>query len=501
MDAISLYVIKMITCSAVLYGYYRLALYNEKFHQWNRFYLLAAMGLSTILPFISIPVISEPASGSVLNLINGLPWNAGAINQASVVNWQQIIWITCLVVSVFLLIKTIAGIITIAKAYRKSAATTKLQHNVTFILTTLHEAPFSFFNWLFWRNDIDLASENGSRILAHELAHIQQGHSIDKLFTSVVLAVFWLNPFFWLMRKELYTIHEFLADSKAIEQNNSEAFAKMILQALPTNTRFNSLLNPFFSSQIKRRLFMITTSNNSKYSYMRRLSGLVLMAGSALLLTLSVQQSNAQTVISKKEKKVEKEIKETASPKKEKKVITGKFQKNTTTNDKVNSIKIEEINNIKSIKGTGKIQTHSDADLLNPGTDNPPLYIVDGKEVKAVDIKSINPSTIKTVDVLKGKKATSVYGTKGSNGVVIIKTGKPEAGEQQQSKVTVRSNSNQPTPVYYKDGKEITTEEMNTIKPTDIQAVNVLKGESATTKYGEKGKNGVIEIVMKKPAV
>ena len=36
------------------------------------------------------------------------------------------------------------------------------------------------------------------------------------------------------------------------------------------------------------------------------------------------------------------------------------------------------------------------------------------------------------------------------------------------------------------------------IKPEDIQSINVLKDKSATSKYGEKGKNGVIIITLKK---
>jgi hypothetical protein len=36
------------------------------------------------------------------------------------------------------------------------------------------------------------------------------------------------------------------------------------------------------------------------------------------------------------------------------------------------------------------------------------------------------------------------------------------------------------------------------IKPDDVDSINVLKEVSATEKYGKKGKNGVIEIFLKK---
>jgi len=52
-------------------------------------------------------------------------------------------------------------------------------------------------------------------------------------------------------------------------------------------------------------------------------------------------------------------------------------------------------------------------------------------------------------------------------------------------------------PLYLIDGKEITREEMNNISPETIDKVEVLKGDSATEKYGDKGKNGVVIITTK----
>src|SRR5688500_6301945 len=47
---------KMIACSGILFGYYWLFLRNKRFHHYNRFYLLAATGMSIVFPFIRIPV-------------------------------------------------------------------------------------------------------------------------------------------------------------------------------------------------------------------------------------------------------------------------------------------------------------------------------------------------------------------------------------------------------------------------------------------------------------
>ena len=52
-------------------------------------------------------------------------------------------------------------------------------------------------------------------------------------------------------------------------------------------------------------------------------------------------------------------------------------------------------------------------------------------------------------------------------------------------------------PIYFVDGKEISKTEINHIPTNNIESVTVLKGENAIKKYGEKGKNGVIEIITK----
>ncbi|HVF97767.1 MAG TPA: SusC/RagA family TonB-linked outer membrane protein, partial [Flavisolibacter sp.] len=64
-----------------------------------------------------------------------------------------------------------------------------------------------------------------------------------------------------------------------------------------------------------------------------------------------------------------------------------------------------------------------------------PLFVIDGYPVTSVGysnpLSTINPSDIESIDVLKDASATAIYGSRGSNGVIIIttkrgKTGKPK---------------------------------------------------------------------------
>ena len=55
-------------------------------------------------------------------------------------------------------------------------------------------------------------------------------------------------------------------------------------------------------------------------------------------------------------------------------------------------------------------------------TTNQPLYIIDGKPVSDKELKKIDPNSIAKIDVLKDASATSLYGSRASNGAVVIQT-------------------------------------------------------------------------------
>ena len=56
MPAFAFYLLKVIICSAVLFGYYWFFLRNKIFHGYNRFYLLATVVLALALPMMKFEV-------------------------------------------------------------------------------------------------------------------------------------------------------------------------------------------------------------------------------------------------------------------------------------------------------------------------------------------------------------------------------------------------------------------------------------------------------------
>lgn len=79
------------------------------------------------------------------------------------------------------------------------------------------------------------------------------------------------------------------------------------------------------------------------------------------------------------------------------------------------------------IRGASTINTNETASNggFNPGQN--PLFIVDGIFVD--DISFLNPADISRMDILKDASATAVYGSRGSNGVVLIETKRGKSGK------------------------------------------------------------------------
>ncbi len=62
---------------------------------------------------------------------------------------------------------------------------------------------------------------------------------------------------------------------------------------------------------------------------------------------------------------------------------------------------------------------------------NAPLYIIDGVQVTSADFATLNPGDIESYSILKDASSTSIYGSRGANGVIVITTKRGVAGKTQ----------------------------------------------------------------------
>ncbi|KQR94491.1 hypothetical protein ASG01_01000 [Chryseobacterium sp. Leaf180] len=267
MEAIFIYFFKVFVSSGVLFLYYQLSLKDKTFHHYNRFYLLSAAVISLFLPLLKVEDFTVEVDADLYFLLTKIQ-NIKTTNTINDDHIYSTLGFSALaLVSVFLVVRLFVGIFKILSIRRKFKKET-LQ-GINFYQTNLDDAPFSYFKNLFWKHSLEINSDLGKQILKHEMVHIEQKHSYDKIFMELLSGMFWFNPVFYFMKKELFLIHEYLADKKAVKQSDTKAFAQMLLAG---NFSADILpgTNPFLSSNLKKRLKMIQKPQ-TKFGYLRRI--------------------------------------------------------------------------------------------------------------------------------------------------------------------------------------------------------------------------------------
>ncbi|MFV0593948.1 MAG: SusC/RagA family TonB-linked outer membrane protein [Draconibacterium sp.] len=87
---------------------------------------------------------------------------------------------------------------------------------------------------------------------------------------------------------------------------------------------------------------------------------------------------------------------------------------------------------IRGRSGIGNTQLGDDGEFSESALrNNPnlPTFILDGYEVSVQTIYDLDPSLIKSIDILKDASSTAIYGSRAANGVVVIETTQPETGK------------------------------------------------------------------------
>lgn len=302
MLTIAYYFLQVILCSGIMMGYYWLVLRNKRFHHYNRFYLLAIALVAWLVPLIKIQwqyqtVSEDPTVVQLLAVVadSNTRIEEAVIRSGFRWSWEVAAWGVYLTVAAILLG---AMVITFIRLYQLlKAHSCKNVGEVYLILTQAKGTPFSFFRYIFWNEEIDIRSEAGKQILQHELTHVKQKHSVDKIIIQLVLVAGWFNPFFWLLKKEMEMIHEFIADKKAVTDGDTAALAHMLLTAAYPRQQF-AMTNPFFFSPIKRRLQMLANNRHPRFSYLRRLVVLPLLAVVVVLFAFRSKEERARGPIS-----------------------------------------------------------------------------------------------------------------------------------------------------------------------------------------------------------
>ena len=437
----------------VFYLFYRFLLKKETFHRFNRIVLVGTAVLSFLLPLCVI-TIRKPAEPGVMVM----EMTAEMRELAPVVGKTFPSWPVLLVILLFwagvafVLVRVIVSILSILKITRQGELVRE-DDGCRIVVTDRNIDPFSWMRYIVLsRKDWE---SNPAPILAHEKAHFGFRHSVESLLVDVLSAFQWFNPAIWMLRSDLRELHEYEADDAVLRSGFDIKEYQYLLIRKAVGKSGYSVANSFNHSILKNR---ITMMSKTKTPHSRRLR--VLWALPLVCLAIGLQ---ARTVY--------------------------------VPSDKDSNMIAADEGNPDNPKKT----VHLSVDTAGNVT-------VEGKEVEKKDLVSY----FRSMDTPPEDIIVQLHydqNTPREEQTVINDVGNllRQAGVYRvQVAVMAQMVDASHLPLYilrdeWGKEKEITSDETYRIPYSRLRGMERLDADEAREKYGEKGVNGAVIYIMKRP--
>ncbi|ALO14817.1 hypothetical protein L21SP5_01158 [Salinivirga cyanobacteriivorans] len=277
---------------------YWLFLRSETFFKLNRLYLQLTLVLSLIIPVLDWFIDIKTADVTNVYLLNTIVITAqkaevGALGVVERFQWIPVILLTGSIITLGIFGWGIFKIIALVKNSQ-----TLRQHKYLFVLNHKFVRPFSFLNYIFLTPEIYHGLDN-SHIIKHEQEHVKQKHSLDLLFSGIVGAIQWFNPFVWLYKESFREIHEYLADEAVLKQGEDPARYKKSLfdEATGVAPGVYSFFNLSFT---KRRFKMMSRIKSPRSNALKLL--VILPVVTLMVFVFACSEDQEKEVIIKQSK-------------------------------------------------------------------------------------------------------------------------------------------------------------------------------------------------------
>ncbi|MDE5759677.1 MAG: TonB family protein, partial [Bacteroides sp.] len=342
--------------------------------------------------------------------------------------------------------------------------------------------------------------------------------SWDLLVADICIFFQWFNPASWLLKQELQNIHEFEADETVIKEGVNAKQYQLLLIKKAVGTRLYSMANSFNHSKLKKRITMMMKEKSSpwarlKYLYVLPVAAVAVTAFARPEVSDKVEEISAVKVndlAAIVETKVAESVGDTLKPANVKYVPTevGEELKGTPVFEVVEempefpdggvsglmdyfrkNMRYPEAAKKKGMQGRVTMQFVVDKD----GS------IRNAKILRAVD-EALDAEALRLINSMpkwkpgrqKGEPVAVKYTVP-----VMFKLDGEDAESSSIGKKLLRI-SGEDEPLCIVDGKEVTPKIMEALKSDRIEGITVLKDKQAVELYGDKAKNGVILITLKK---
>ena len=255
------YIIQVLLFQTVFLAVYDLILKKETFFQWNRAYLLLTSVLAYIIPLIKFTSVTESLPQEYRIMLPEVVLSPETYIEKQVESSAAIFtgfqWL-------LIIGGIIAALVFVYKIFQltRLIQTHQKQKNKDYDLVLLPEqySSFSFFHYIFLGNNLS----GKEQIIAHELVHVKQKHSIDLLFFELQKILLWFNPYSYLYQKRIAELHEFIADAKTVTKKEKSTFYQSLLAETFKVDKL-AFVNAYNKqSIIKKRIIMFSKSKSKE---------------------------------------------------------------------------------------------------------------------------------------------------------------------------------------------------------------------------------------------
>lgn len=300
-----LYLLQVNVGLILFYALYKLVCTRDTFFRSRRFILIVSLVLPFILPFIDVREWLESRD----RMIMLTHFDYSAVLPEIVVGSEAVetgnrVFVLSEWIGYLYLAGVVALLVRLAvqafSLYRLIVRMPEKEINgVRVKCLNDPSGPFSFFGWIFM-NPAAVKEDEISEILTHEMAHVKQHHSVDVLLAEMVSICCWMNPFAWLLKREVRLNLEFLADRKVMEAGFATKSYQYHLLGLAYNHKYG-LSNNFNFSHLKQRIIMMNKKKSNAAGHIKY--ALFVLPAFALLVAgnISCSQDASQTEDAKEE--------------------------------------------------------------------------------------------------------------------------------------------------------------------------------------------------------
>ena len=545
MPAAFIYLLKLSVSFGIVFLFYQLVLRRLTFYNWNRWYLLGYSLLSFIIPFIDISATLHNNELADSNMVQWIP----LLYNKSTGNNSFTIWTILSLLIVIGMLIMLSRLIIQLVSFRKMMKKAQLISGDDINLYQVNESiiPFSFGNAVFINRHLHTADEL-EEIIRHEFVHIKQRHSIDIIISEILCLLNWYNPFAWMLRAAIRQNLEFVADNKVLENGiNKKQYQYLLLKVIGDN-QF-SIAQKFNFSSLKKRIAMMNKNKSAQLHLLRFLFLLPVLA----VILVSFRKEIGDTFTGKQKQLPLLPVKGTTDTLPERMEPNRKGYIINVKDKKGECLLVIKDKAGKEVKRLLLTEWNTNAEqyetLYGKIPPPPPPAAPVAAEIGIAPLPPVTPTIaiapIPPVPPLLPQLPENVQKININNGkaTISLKNGQKEYydlnnAEQKakfenkygeltapppppaknneapattviiQGKVENRDAFLQGTSnskdgfvkglpenvIYILDGVEIKKAEADNLEPGKIESINVLKGNSAVTLYGEKGTNGVIII-------